>query len=97
MGGALFFNKEKYTEIGLENEKFISWGHEDWERVVRIEKMGLKLCRVQGNLYHLTHIRSHNSSGSNPYYRQNGEEYNKVRFMNIEQLKEYIKSWEWIK
>ena len=96
VGGALFFNKEKYTEIGLENEKFISWGHEDWERVVRIEKMGLRLCRINGNLYHLTHFRSHNSSGQNPYYHQNGMEFNKVRDMNNIQLKDYIKTWEWI-
>ena len=97
VGGALFFNKEKYTEIGLENENFISWGHEDWERVVRIEKMGLKICRVDGNLYHLTHFRSQNSSSQNPYYNQNGNEFNKVRFMSDVLLKEYIKTWGWVK
>jgi hypothetical protein len=93
VGGALFFNKEKYSEIGLENENFISWGHEDWERVVRIQKMGYRLSRVSGVLYHLTHYRSENSSGQNPYYNKNEQEFHKVNSMNPEQLKEYIKTW----
>jgi predicted glycosyltransferase involved in capsule biosynthesis len=96
VGGALFFDKLKYNQIGLENEKFISWGHEDWERVVRIQKMGHRLCRVEGNLYHLTHYRDHNSSGQNPYYHQNGDEFNKIKGMDKIQLEEYIKTWQWI-
>lgn len=96
VGGAFFFNKDKYKGIGLENENFISWGHEDWERIVRIEKMGFRILRIEGNLYHLTHYRNHNSSSENPYYNQNGDEFNKVRGMNKEQLEEYIKSWDWV-
>jgi hypothetical protein len=93
VGGAFFFDKTKYLSIGLENEKFISWGHEDWERIVRVEKMEFKVSRVLGNLYHLTHFRSVNSSGSNPFYRQNGVEFHKVKSMDRNQLTEYIKTW----
>ena len=96
LGGAIFFNKDAYTNVGLENENFISWGHEDWERIGRIEKMGYKIFRVDGVLYHLTHHRTHNSSGSNPMYNSNGNEYNKVMSMNKQQLEEYIKSWDWL-
>lgn len=96
MGGAIFFNKDAYTKIGLENENFVSWGHEDWERVGRIEKMGYKIYRVDGVLYHLTHHRTHNSSGSNPMYNNNGNEYRKVMSMSKEQLTEHIKTWVWI-
>lgn len=93
VGGAFFFDKEKYSKIGLENEHFISWGHEDWERIVRIEKMGYKICRIPGNLYHLTHFRSKNSSDQNPYFHKNGQEFHKVRSMSVDQLQEYIKTW----
>jgi predicted glycosyltransferase involved in capsule biosynthesis len=96
MGGAIFFNKDAYLKIGLENENFISWGHEDWERVGRIEKMGYKIYRVDGILYHLTHHRTHNSSGSNPMYRHNGMEYQKIMSMSKEQLEEHIKTWNWL-
>jgi predicted glycosyltransferase involved in capsule biosynthesis len=93
LGGAIFFKKDSYSKIGLENEKFISWGHEDWERVVRIEKMGYQIFRVDGILYHLTHHRTHNSSGSNPMYGNNANEYEKIVSMNNEQLSDYIKTW----
>lgn len=96
VGGAFFFNKERYVSIGLENENFVSWGHEDWERVVRIETMGHKLCRVDGVLYHLTHSRTHNSSDRNPFFNINGQEFNRIRSMNKEQLTNHIKTWPWI-
>lgn len=96
LGGAIFFNKEAYTKIGLENENFISWGHEDWERIGRIEKMGYKVYRTDGVLYHLTHHRTHNSSGSNPMYNHNGNEYRMIMSMNKEELTEHIKTWKWI-
>jgi len=95
-GGALFFNKDVYQSIGLENENFISWGHEDWERIGRIQKMGHQIARVNGVLYHLTHKRSINSSDSNPKYHSNGKEYEKVMSMTKETLQEYINTWNWL-
>ena len=94
-GGAFLFDKEKYRECGWENEKFVSWGHEDWERIVRLEKLGHKVGRTEGNLYHLTHYRDHNSSDQNPFYRFNGQEFNDVKNMPTDRLKAYIKSWKW--
>jgi len=96
VGGAFFFNKERYTSIGLENENFVSWGHEDWERVVRIETMGHRLCRVDGVLYHLTHSRTHNSSDQNPFFHINGQEFHRIRSMSKEQLTNHIKTWGWV-
>lgn len=95
VGGAFFFNKDKYMGIGLENENFISWGYEDWERIVRVEKMGFKILRIDGNLYHLTHHRNSNSDERNPYYNQNGNEFNKIKNMGKDELKEYIQTWGW--
>lgn len=96
VGGAFFFDKSKYLNIGLENEKFISWGFEDWERILRIQKMGFELYRVNGNLYHLTHSRDKNSGDKNPYLKQNEMEFNKIKNMNKLNIEEYIKTWEWI-
>jgi predicted glycosyltransferase involved in capsule biosynthesis len=96
VGGAFFFHKSRYQEIGWENENFVSWGHEDWERIHRIQFLGYELCRTEGVLYHLTHSRTFNSSGSNPYYNFNGQEIQRIKRLNKEQLLNEIKKWEWI-
>ena len=96
VGGAFFFHKGRYGEIGWENENFVSWGHEDWERIVRVEKMDYEMCRVEGILYHLTHSRTSNSSDKNPYYQFNGQEFHKIKNMGKEQLGNYIKTWGWL-
>ena len=96
VGGAFFFDKEKYSSIGLENENFISWGHEDWERIVRVQKMDHEMCRTDGDLFHLTHYRTPNSSDQNPFYQFNGQEFHRINNMNKEQLEKHIKTWSWI-
>ena len=82
--------------MGLENENFISWGYEDWERIRRVEKLGGTIGRVKGVLYHLTHNRNSNSSSSNPFYQFNGQEYNKIKSMDKEKLQKHISDWSWI-
>ena len=96
VGGAFFFSKSKYGEIGWENENFVSWGHEDWERVVRVKTMEHIEGRTDGVLYHLTHHRTHNSSSGNPFFRFNGQEFSKIKNMNKAQLSEHIKTWHWL-
>lgn len=96
VGGAFFFSKERYGSIGWENENFVSWGHEDWERIVRVQKMGYKMERTEGVLYHLTHSRTSNSSDKNPFYQFNGQEFQKVNSMSKEDLNKYIGTWGWI-
>lgn len=95
-GGAVFWNKQKFIECGMENEHFISWGPEDKERVVRAEKMGLRWGRVKGPLYHLEHDRLQNSWSSNPYFSQNNIEFEKILRMDPHELREYIKTWPWV-
>lgn len=97
VGGAIFFDKERYWSIGLENENFISWGYEDWERLRRVEKLGHTAPRITGVLYHLTHSRNKDGSGSNPHYRNNGKLYGKIKNMNKNQLLNHINTWTWIK
>ena len=71
LGGAFFFDKEKYGSIGWENENFISWGWEDNERIVRLTKMGHQWGRTNGVLYHLNHERTLNCVPGNPMSRNN--------------------------
>jgi len=96
VGGAFFFEKDKYFKIGLENENFISWGFEDNERVSRVIKLGEKMCRVPGLLYHLNHERGVNSVPENPFYKKNMLEFNKINSMSKLDLENYIKKWSWV-
>lgn len=94
LGGAVGLLRDQYLSIGGENENFISFGAEDLERKSRAEKLGLKVERVKGALYHMDHWIGVNSSTRNPYFKSNREEFYKVDKMNKEELREYIKSWE---
>jgi|688.fasta_scaffold08806_19 hypothetical protein len=96
LGGAFFFDKEKYTTVGLENENFMSWGFEDNERVSRLQKLNHQICRVPGLLFHLNHQRGVDSVPENPYYRKNMQEYGKINSMSKTDLESYIKNWYWV-
>jgi len=96
-GGCVFWNKDKFIQGGMENENFISWGPEDLERYIRFTKMGYKIQRIPGVLYHLNHQKSLNSANMQHSAFQNNEaEYQKVKNMHPEELKNYIKSWKWM-
>jgi hypothetical protein len=96
VGGAIFYNKNKFIEYGMENENFISWGFEDIERGFRANMLGLKIARVAGILYHLNHPTSDNSSNvRHKAYIDNNRELNRVQSMNKFELQQYIKTWTW--
>lgn len=96
VGGAVAFNKETYLSIGGENERFISFGREDVERNIRARRVGLRVRRVRGCLYHLDHYVGENSSVKHKYMQGNKDEYNKVEAMGKEELLDYIASWPWL-
>jgi len=91
VGGMIFFKRESYLEAGGENEEFISWGVEDRELNIRFNKLGYKIARVEGNLYHLWHPKGVNSSKINPHYNHNLQVYDRVKNMDLNTLKEYVK------
>jgi hypothetical protein len=94
-GGAIFFNKESFLKAGGENENFISFGPEDAERYHRFIKLGLKVCRVNGPIYHMDHFRGINSSKTNPFIESNRAEWHKVRQMSMIDLETYVNTWKW--
>jgi hypothetical protein len=66
LGGAFMANLEAYKNSGMENEDFYGWGMEDGERFFRWKSKGLKVKRVSGHLFHLSHHRGINSMFHNP-------------------------------
>lgn len=66
LGGAFMANLEAYKKAGMENEDFYGWGLEDGERYYRWQKLGYKIKRVPGPLFHLSHGRGINSMFHHP-------------------------------
>lgn len=96
LGGAVFWNKNTFFDIGLENENFVSWGYEDNERFVRASKLGVKIARAEGCLFHMHHPPSANSANmSHQPYFENQREFEKISRMSPEQLRVYVESWSW--
>ena len=96
VGGAIIFNREAFIAGGMENEHMISFGPEDWERWFRFERLGYTIKRITGCLYHIDHFIGPNSSGKNPHFKHNHDEYDKMRAMNDVELKEYVSGWKWL-
>ncbi len=96
-GWAQFFNRKSYINGGMENENFVSYGYEDNERPVRFEKLGYKVGRVDGLIYHMEHVRTQNSWFTNPYITNNKNLYETLKEMSSEELKNYYQNIDYIK
>ena len=97
VGGAYMVHIRKYKAVGGENQHFYGWGPEDMERLARLQILGEKTERIEGPLYHLFHTRSHNSNYASIETAINTKrEFCKVCGMRAEELKEYIRSWDWL-
>lgn len=95
-GGCVFLNKRSFIAAGGENENLSSWGPDDIERKRRMQNLGYKVERVEGNLYHLPHPRSANSGYADLQQRTKlMDEYFKVCRMTAADLKSYVNIWPW--
>lgn len=99
VGGAIFVNKESYCKAGMENEKFITWGCEDQERVERMKLLDYKVNSLDGEIYHINHIRKLIDTPENESeeYKNNVKEFHKIKSMSKTELENYIKKWNWLK
>lgn len=93
LGGCVICNKGKFFEAGGENENYISYGNEDVERNHRWRLLGYRVERIEGVLYHLDHYISANSSTTHPNFIDNAKEWNKIRKMSPDELRNYVDSW----
>lgn len=96
-GGCFFIHKEKFIKAGMENEYMISYGPEDRERTTRLHKLGYRVVRIPGNIYHMDHSRTDNSTHLHSYFSKNEEEFHKIVRITKEELQQYIQTWEWCK
>lgn len=96
-GGAIAWNKEKFIAFGLENQNMISFGPEDYERFDRAKRLGFFVDRVKGPLFHINHYTGPDSSTTNPHFKQNWAEYDRIKTLPDNRLSEYVESWTWRK
>lgn len=96
-GGCLFMHRQKFINGGMENENMISYGPEDRERATRLHKLGYRVIRIPGPIYHMDHSRTTNSNHLHPYFHKNEEEFHKIMRITKEELQQYVKTWEWCK
>ena len=95
-GGAVFENREKFIDVGMENEHFRSWSFEDNERWHRFHVLGLRVSRLENYLLHIEHWRGKNSNPHHEHYNLNLLEYNRIANMSKENVLEEIKTWSWL-
>lgn len=94
VGGAVGFKRSSYFKGGGENEKFVAYGPEDVEREVRFTRLGYKVERVKGILYHMDHFKGQNSKcAGNPYDKQNHDELGKIYNLSQPELRDYVNTW----
>lgn len=86
-GGAAFFDRAALLDCGGYNETFVSWGYEDDEIVERLRRLGQRVERVPGPLYHLEHARPENSSDQNPFIAANKAEVERIRSLDAAALR----------
>ena len=95
LGGAIIWNREKFLEGGGENQYFVHYGPEDYERYERFKKLGYRIGRVSGALYHINHSITDNGALGHTYTKDNKDEYDKICKMSAEELREYVSYWPW--
>lgn len=92
-GHCIFFNTEIYKKAKGENERFISYGPEDKERMYRFINMGKKVIWREGEkVYHFEHYRGNDSWGTNPHFQENWKVFDEIKSLSPEGLMEYYES-----
>lgn len=95
-GHVQFFKRSSYIEGGMENENFMAYGPEDWERHDRFVKLGYKVGRVDDIIYHFEHKRTQNSWTHNPYFNSNKDLFDHLDKLSKEELIEYYKNQKYL-
>lgn len=94
VGGCFLANLRTYLDSGAENENFYGWGNEDGERVNRWKTLGYEFKRVDGRMYHLSHVRGRNSNyHSKSQTNIKHTELFRLASMSKNEMKHEIKSW----
>lgn len=95
VGGCVVWRLSDFFRIGMENEKLISWGFDDNDRIARASKLGVEIRRTSGVIYHLDHPRGADSSPENQSYRDNAAEFQRINSLSASYLSAEISTWPW--
>lgn len=96
-GGVVLVNRLIYGRVGGQNESFHGWGPEDAEFIRRFEILGYKVrWESSGPAFHLWHPSARLTGGADKLWN-NREEFIKVCCMDMEELYDYVQSWDFIK
>lgn len=94
-GFCQFFKRQSYIDGFMENENFMAYGPEDYERAYRWHKLGYKVGRINGMVYHFEHSRTPNSSTDNPFMKTNDNLFDKLKAMGREETEEYYQTQQY--
>jgi len=64
IGGIFLIDRQKFIEVGMNNERFEGWGREDDERHQRLLKSNFKFKREYGTIVHMYHPHQSNIDSS---------------------------------
>ena len=95
VGGCVLWRHDSFVGAGMENERFVSWGAEDDERITRARTLGFSVERSKGVLYHLRHARGPDSDETNPMFQHNVAELQRIASMDRSTLLGEIAQWSW--
>lgn len=92
------FTKKSFVEgYGL-NENFIFVGYEDTEFLYRMSVLGYNIGRVNDDIYHLDHVRTHNRNYSDQeFFEKNIMLWEWIRKQDKNTIIEYYKNQDYIK
>lgn len=95
VGGAVGMARKAFIVSGMENEHMVSYAPEDCERWDRWHRLGFKVGRVYGKLYHMDHFCGPDSCSNNPFFKKNHNELDRMRAMPQTEFEEYVQGWPW--
>jgi hypothetical protein len=96
-GHCMFFRTDSYKSMGGENENFISYGPEDYERFNRCERFNFRIYRIKDYVYHFEHSRTNFSNKENPDFIKNENLFRNLKSMSDKEHLNYYKSQDYIK
>ena len=95
-GCCQFFNTDSYRNGYMENESFISWGPEDYERFYRFDKLGYKIGRTGSVVVHFDHPREGKDGRDNPFLNSNINLYDALKMLDKESTIIWFTKRDWL-
>jgi hypothetical protein len=99
-GGMQFFNTESYKKGFGENELFVDWGPEDYERLFRFYTLGYKVGWVDsGNILHMNHKKTDSSNDTSRLRKSNTKMWHDIlmRRRKKDDMLDFMKSLKYVK